>query len=71
VAISSDNKVEFRAHSGPKKDTTVLEDVEHTHPDYTRWQREHFDRKTPEQINQEAETYVTEHPYKGNPSSII
>ncbi len=39
--------------------------------DYTRWQREHFDKKTPEQISQEAEAYVTAHPYTGDSSTII
>ena len=39
--------------------------------DYTKWQRQHFDQKTPEQISAEAEAYVTEHPYTGDPSTII
>lgn len=39
--------------------------------DYTLWQRQHFDQKTPEQINQEAEEYVLAHPYSGDPSTII
>ena len=39
--------------------------------DYTNWQRQHFDQKTPDQISEEAETYVTTHPYTGNPSTII
>ena len=39
--------------------------------DYTKWQRRHFDEKTPEQISQEAKQYVTAHPYKGNPSTVI
>ena len=39
--------------------------------DYTEWQRQHFDQQTSEQISAEAETYVKEHPYAGNPSTII
>ena len=39
--------------------------------DYTKWQRHHFDDKTPEQISTEATIYVTEHPYTGDPSTII
>jgi hypothetical protein len=39
--------------------------------DYTKWQRDHFDAKTPEQISAEATAYVTDHPYAGNPDSII
>lgn len=39
--------------------------------DYTEWQRDHFDAKTPEQISAEAAAYVTEHPYTGDPATII
>lgn len=39
--------------------------------DYTKWQRDHFDAKTSEQISAEATAYVTEHPYKGDPATII
>ena len=39
--------------------------------DYTKWQRQHFDQKTPEQISMEAEKYVLEHPYKGDPATVI
>jgi len=39
--------------------------------DYTTWQRQHFDQKTPEQISAEAEAYVNAHPYLGDPFTII
>ena len=39
--------------------------------DYTKWQRRHFDAKSPEQISAEAEEYIAEHPYIGDPSTII
>ena len=39
--------------------------------DYTKWQRRHFDEKTPEQISHEAKKYVITHPYKGNPATVI
>ncbi len=39
--------------------------------DYTKWQRQHFDQKSSEQISAEAEAYVIEHPYTGDPSTII
>lgn len=39
--------------------------------DYTKWQRDHFDAKPPEQISAEATAYVTEHPYAGDPATII
>ena len=39
--------------------------------DYTSWQRQHFDQKTPEQISSEAEAYIAAHPYKGDPATII
>ena len=39
--------------------------------DYTKWQRSHFDAKTPEQISAEAAAYVAEHPYAGDPATVI
>ena len=38
--------------------------------DYTRWQREYFDEKTPEEISKEAEAYEKAHPYTGNATRI-
>ena len=32
--------------------------------DYTKWQREYFDAKTPEEIEQEAIAYSKSHPYR-------
>ena len=34
--------------------------------DYTKWQREYFDGKTPEEISAEAAQYEKEHPFTGN-----
>lgn len=34
--------------------------------DYTKWQREYFDAKTPEEISEEASQYEKVHPYIGN-----
>lgn len=34
--------------------------------DYTRWQRDYFSGKTPEEISQEVETFELENPYSGN-----
>ena len=34
--------------------------------DYTKWQREYFDKKTPEEISSEASKYEKEHPFTGN-----
>ncbi|WP_295764231.1 hypothetical protein [uncultured Oscillibacter sp.] len=33
--------------------------------DYTRWQRDYFDGKTPEEIGLESEAFERENPYKG------
>jgi hypothetical protein len=33
--------------------------------DYTRWQREYFDKMEPDQFNKEAVNYAKEHPFKG------
>ena len=34
--------------------------------DYTNWQREYFDAKTPEEISKEASEYEESHPFTGN-----
>ena len=34
--------------------------------DYTKWQREYFDAKTPEEISKEAYQYEESHPFTGN-----
>ena len=39
--------------------------------DYTKWQREYFDRMTPEQIEKEALEYIAANPYEGDPATII
>ena len=33
--------------------------------DYTKWQRMHFDAKTPEEISREASAYEKTHPFMG------
>lgn len=34
--------------------------------DYTRWQRDYFDGKAPEEISLEAEAFERKNPYTGN-----
>lgn len=34
--------------------------------DYTKWQREYFDAKTPEEISNEAANFETLHPFTGS-----
>lgn len=34
--------------------------------DYTKWQREYFDAKTPEEISDEASDFEREQPFTGN-----
>ncbi|MBP5609324.1 MAG: hypothetical protein J6X66_13790 [Lachnospiraceae bacterium] len=34
--------------------------------DYTRWQREYFDKMEPGEFNSAAIEYAQEHPFKGN-----
>ena len=34
--------------------------------DYTRWQRDYFDGKAPEEISPEAEAFEQRNPYSGN-----
>ena len=39
--------------------------------DYTEWQRQHFDTKSPEQIDREAKEYVEKHPFEGKDAVIL
>ena len=34
--------------------------------DYTKWQRDYFDKKSPEEISTEASEYEKSHPFTGN-----
>ena len=34
--------------------------------DYTKWQREYFDAKSPQEISREAVEFEKTHPYQGN-----
>lgn len=34
--------------------------------DYTKWQREYFDAKTPEEISNEASQFENSHPFTGD-----
>lgn len=34
--------------------------------DYTKWQRDYFDRKTPEEISIEVTNFEMAHPFTGN-----
>ena len=38
--------------------------------DYTKWQREYFDAKPPEEISKEASQFEKEHPYQGKAMRI-
>lgn len=39
--------------------------------DYTKWQRDYYDRFTPEQLHERAVAYAESHPYQGNAKEII
>ena len=39
--------------------------------DYTKWQREHFDKIPEEQLHENAIQYAKEHPYKGKAKVLI
>lgn len=39
--------------------------------DYTKWQREHYDNKTPEEIFASLEAHSAQHPFKGKKAMII
>lgn len=39
--------------------------------DYTKWQREYFDAKTPDEIRSEAIEYNKQHPFHGKQATVI
>lgn len=39
--------------------------------DYTKWQREHFDNMSPDEIDKEMLEYIATNPYKGDPATIV
>ena len=39
--------------------------------DYTKWQREYFDKKTKEEIDLEMDAYFATHPYSGDSKKVI
>lgn len=39
--------------------------------DYTKWQQEHFDSKTPEEIYALLETYSQQHSFNGKKAVVI
>ena len=39
--------------------------------DYTKWQREHFDKMSPEELNDAVKQYVEENPHEGNAKVIL
>ena len=39
--------------------------------DYTKWQRDYFDKMPADQLHRNAVAYAEAHPYKGNAKNII
>ena len=39
--------------------------------DYTKWQQEHFDELSPEQIDEEAKRYAEAHPFSGTAKNVL
>ena len=39
--------------------------------DYTKWQREHFDALTPEQIQKAVEEHGQKHPFEGKKTVVL
>ena len=39
--------------------------------DYTKWQREHYDTMTPEEIFSQLEEHGAKHPFKGKKAVVI
>ena len=58
------------AVNGDKMKKECGEYVNHA-KDYTRWQMDYFDRKSPEEFHNEAVQYAKEHPYQGKAKVIL
>ena len=56
----------FMEHSGAVEAERFVATVIREKFDYTRWQREYFDRMSPERISQEAAEFERDEPYTGN-----
>ena len=39
--------------------------------DYTEWQREYFDKISPEKLDSDMDRYFADHPYSGDSSKLI
>ena len=39
--------------------------------DYTKWQRDYFDRMTPEELMERAVQFSKEHPFQGKKAKIL
>lgn len=39
--------------------------------DYTKWQQEHFDELSPEQIDDGAKRYIEDRPFKGTAKIVL
>ena len=39
--------------------------------DYTKWQRDHFDKMSADQLHNGAVTYAKEHPYDGKAKIVL
>ena len=39
--------------------------------DYTEWQREYFDKISPEKLDSDMDSYFAEHSYSGDDSKIL
>jgi len=53
----------------PQKVVPERDDCKMT--DYTKWQREYFDRIPSDQLHEEIIAYVKTHPYQGKATEII
>ena len=60
-----------RKHVGTVELEAFIYFVRSSSFDYTKWQREHYDTMTPDEIFAQLENHSARHPFKGEKAEII
>ena len=61
----------LRDHVGTVEAETFIYFVRSESFDYTKWQREHFDALTPEQIREAVKKHGIEYPFQGKKAVVL
>lgn len=61
----------LREHVGTVETETFIYYVRSQSFDYTKWQRDHYDAMTPDEIMNSVEEHSKNHPFKGEKAVVI